>query len=93
MNVHEALDSLTGRFWITIRQEDFDKKQHQDRISFSPADKTDHGFGVEKTAACGKARIQIPVCGLLSGAHGGMYKEMVSVWTEIICFLCMDQYV
>lgn len=36
-----------------------------------------HGFSLEETAASGKTCLQVPVCGLLPGADGWVYKEMV----------------
>lgn len=38
-----------------------------------------HGFSVEKTAARGEARLQVPVCGFLSRTDGRMHEEMVSL--------------
>lgn len=34
---------------------------------------------MEETATRGEARLQVPVCGFLSGANGRMHKEMVSL--------------
>lgn len=39
-----------------------------------------YGIGLEKTTACWEACVQIPVRGFLSGADGGMHKEMVSLF-------------
>lgn len=47
-----------------------------------PGNPDQHGFSVEKTAACGQARLQVPVCGFLSGADGRMHQEVVSLLSE-----------
>lgn len=75
-----------------LKSRTFDEKQQLNRTSIFLTDRTvsqDHGFSVEETTACGKARIQIPVRGLLSGTHGGMYEEMVSVWASDSFSLCV----
>lgn len=61
----EPEDGRAGRDrWIGVRKK-------------SPF-KQNHGLCLEKTAACGEACFQIPVCGFISGADGGVHEEMVS---------------
>lgn len=61
----ESEDGRAGRDrWIGVRKK-------------SPF-KQNHGLCLEKTAACGEACFQIPVCGFISGADGGVHEEMVS---------------
>lgn len=43
-----------------------------------------HGLGVEETATRGEARLEVPVCGFISGADGRMHKEMVSVKSALL---------
>lgn len=40
---------------------------------------------MEETAACWETCLQIPVRGILSGAHGGMHQEMVSCHCLHVC--------
>uniref|UniRef100_A0A3P8UHT1 EH domain binding protein 1 n=2 Tax=Cynoglossus semilaevis TaxID=244447 RepID=A0A3P8UHT1_CYNSE len=61
----ESEDGRAGRDrWIGVRKK-------------SPF-KQNHGLCLEKTAACGEACFQIPVCGFISGADGGVHEEMES---------------